>query len=389
MDGNSKINNHEHTENLNDAIIQKYKIWVDLPETRNILSTSVSRSFINIPYENYKFNLRRMNTIDTADLINKQKLCELPKIVNKSINSEENINDCNETDQIKSVNGDIRKNNNCNLNEIKEDKKKYINGIKVKNQTYLKNDDTNPSFGTQFHEKGTCNPCRYEWTRGCHMGRFCRFCHHSSHVPLGTERVVPDPKILATTKVRPENILTFRKFASYATSMNSLLDANSPNHIYEDKVKTYNNSKMSSPNRNNINNANNYKNGNNYKNNSNFKKTSNYKSVNNYKSIKVYKNTNIYKNSDNYVNTNNLDNTGYLNFKYYNDTNYFNNYENLSNCYNRTKLLTNNKDNEFHKTLDTFSNNKDTLKNFKELNSFTRESALKTINSYQRIKLVS
>ncbi|CRG98750.1 conserved Plasmodium protein, unknown function [Plasmodium relictum] len=385
MDNNSKVN--EHIENLNNTIIQKYKIWVDLPETRNILSTSVSRSFINIPYEKYKFNLRRMNTIDTADLINKQKLCELPKISHKNISNTENINDYNKTDQIKSMNGDIS--NNSSLNEIKEEKKKNMNVTKIKNQTNLKSDDTNPSFGTQFHEKGTCNPCRYEWTRGCHMGRFCRFCHHSSHVPLGTERVVPDPKILATTKVRPENILTFRKFASYATSMNSLADVNSSNYIYEDKVKTYNNNKISSPNRNNLNNTNNYKNGNSYKNSSNLKKTSNYKSTSNYKNTKVYKNTNIYKNADNFVSINNLNNTSYLNFKYYNDTNYFNNYENLSYCYNRTKLFSNNKDNEFHKTLDPFSKNKDTLKNFKELNSITKEYAIKTINSYQRIKLVS
>lgn len=48
------------------------------------------------------------------------------------------------------------------------------------------------SFGTTFHDMETCSPCRFEWTRGCHMGVQCRFCHHEDHTPPGAFRVQCD-----------------------------------------------------------------------------------------------------------------------------------------------------------------------------------------------------
>ncbi|CEL92345.1 unnamed protein product [Vitrella brassicaformis CCMP3155] len=63
------------------------------------------------------------------------------------------------------------------------------------------------SFGTTFHSAGTCNPCKYEWTKGCHLGIHCRFCHHESHAPAGAVRIKPDEETLKSSTVRPEIIL--------------------------------------------------------------------------------------------------------------------------------------------------------------------------------------
>uniref|UniRef100_A0A0G4GNI0 C3H1-type domain-containing protein n=1 Tax=Chromera velia CCMP2878 TaxID=1169474 RepID=A0A0G4GNI0_9ALVE len=70
----------------------------------------------------------------------------------------------------------------------------------VSRRTYL-------SFGTTFHERHTCNPCRYEWTKGCHMGVHCRFCHHDDHAPPGSQRVKPDEETLKNSTVKPSIIL--------------------------------------------------------------------------------------------------------------------------------------------------------------------------------------
>lgn len=232
----------------------KTKRWIDSSETRDILSNSVSNCFINIPQEKSKFKLRRMHTIDSADLVYGPKLYELPKIDKINMSSSENKqSSSSERKKNKDCNYETKSKTRCLMDTKSES---TINSAVVPMES---NDDNIPSFGTQFHEKGnihkklltsyfspkywhnymsmqyffspifyfhsirifftflnigTCNPCRYEWTRGCHMGKFCRFCHHSSHVPIGTARVVPDPKTLATTKVRPENILTNQKIAS-------------------------------------------------------------------------------------------------------------------------------------------------------------------------------
>ncbi|KAF8819702.1 hypothetical protein IE077_004085 [Cardiosporidium cionae] len=63
------------------------------------------------------------------------------------------------------------------------------------------------SFGTKFHSRGTCNPCWFEWSRGCHMGVHCRFCHDASHTPAGASRVIPSGEALAKSSVSPELIL--------------------------------------------------------------------------------------------------------------------------------------------------------------------------------------
>ncbi|SPJ08581.1 conserved Plasmodium protein, unknown function [Plasmodium sp. DRC-Itaito] len=198
-----------HTGYPNKGMPERCKAWVDLPETRNMINSSVGKTFINIPYENYEFGSRRMNTIDTADLANKKHLCALPKIENSftmcanKINTEQNRNKGN--------------NNHVNLHEnrsfnVQENHRFTQNNTKdVNNRNPIYNfQDANgvPSFGTQFHNKGSCSPCKYEWTRGCHLGSFCRFCHDQSHVPEGTQRVIPDPRELAITRVKPENIFT-------------------------------------------------------------------------------------------------------------------------------------------------------------------------------------
>ncbi|CEM02474.1 unnamed protein product [Vitrella brassicaformis CCMP3155] len=67
------------------------------------------------------------------------------------------------------------------------------------------------SFGTTFHQRGTCNPCRYEWTKGCHLGSQCRFCHHEDHTPNGAIRVIPDAETVKNSSVRPDTILGGKK----------------------------------------------------------------------------------------------------------------------------------------------------------------------------------
>ncbi|KAF8820164.1 hypothetical protein IE077_003485 [Cardiosporidium cionae] len=74
------------------------------------------------------------------------------------------------------------------------------NGDHTPNSSHL-------SFGTKFHSKGTCNPCWFEWSRGCHMGVHCRFCHDTSHKPSGAFRVIPSGETLANSPVTPELIL--------------------------------------------------------------------------------------------------------------------------------------------------------------------------------------
>ncbi|CAD2086247.1 zinc finger protein, putative [Plasmodium vinckei lentum] len=216
----------------------KMKRWIDSPETRDILSNSVSKCFINIPQEKNKFKLRRMHTIDSADLVYGPKLYELPEIEKINMNSSENKQSSSERKKNKDCSYETKGRTRCLMDKKPEP---TISSPIVPMDNNDDYDDNIPSFGTQFHEKGTCNPCRYEWTRGCHMGKFCRFCHHSSHVPIGTARVVPDPKTLATTKVRPENILTNQKIASYAETLNSLVEAKSQNNLHSDRTKANNN----------------------------------------------------------------------------------------------------------------------------------------------------
>ncbi|ETB59224.1 hypothetical protein YYC_03471 [Plasmodium yoelii 17X] len=231
MDKNMKENKIERYHNHNK---NKTKRWIDLPENRDILSNSVNKCFINIPQEKSKFKLRRMYTIDSADLVYGPKLYELPKT--DQMNSSENKKYfSSEKKKKKDCNYEAKNKTRCLMDKKSEP---TINSPIVPMEN---NDDKIPSFGTQFHEKGTCNPCRYEWTRGCHMGKFCRFCHHSSHVPIGTARVVPDPKTLATTKVRPENILTNQKIASYTETLNSLVEPKPPSNSHNDRTKTNNN----------------------------------------------------------------------------------------------------------------------------------------------------
>ncbi|SOV73958.1 conserved Plasmodium protein, unknown function [Plasmodium sp. gorilla clade G3] len=198
-----------HTGYLNKGMPERCKAWIDLPETRNMLNSSVGKTFINIPYENYEFGLRRMYTIDTADLANKQLLCALPKIENS----------CTKCSNIKNTSQNRKKGNNyheilhgnrnINMQENHRFPQNNTKDVNIRNTIYnFQHLSSVPSFGTQFHNKGRCSPCKYEWTRGCHLGSFCRFCHDQSHVPVGTQRVIPDPRELAITRVKPENIFT-------------------------------------------------------------------------------------------------------------------------------------------------------------------------------------
>eukprot|EP00388_Colpodella_angusta_P022927 GDKJ01058620.1.p1 GENE.GDKJ01058620.1~~GDKJ01058620.1.p1 ORF type:complete len:904 (-),score=281.09 GDKJ01058620.1:956-3640(-) len=57
------------------------------------------------------------------------------------------------------------------------------------------------SFGTQYHRRGTCTPCQYEWSKGCHLQAYCRFCHDPSHDPKGKGKANPSETAIVTAKV--------------------------------------------------------------------------------------------------------------------------------------------------------------------------------------------
>ncbi|SOV75919.1 conserved Plasmodium protein, unknown function [Plasmodium reichenowi] len=198
-----------HTGYLNNGMPERCQVWVDLPETRNMLNSSVGKTFINIPYENYEFGLRRMYTIDTADLTNKQHLCALPKIENSFTMCANKKNPSQHGNNGNNSHVNLHENKSFNVQENHRFPQNNTKDVDIRNPTHnFQHVNSMPSFGTQFHHKGRCSPCKYEWTRGCHLGSLCRFCHDQSHVPEGTQRVLPNPQELAITRVKPENIFT-------------------------------------------------------------------------------------------------------------------------------------------------------------------------------------
>ncbi|SOV10915.1 conserved Plasmodium protein, unknown function [Plasmodium sp. gorilla clade G2] len=206
---NNMLNNNSDntpTGSINNDIPERDQEWVDSPETRNILNYSVNKTFINIPYENYYLGLNELYTIDTEDVFDKYP-CELPKIENLCTMFRKKDNTAQNEDKGNNNNVDLHENRICNVQEndrFTHNNTKDVNlRYPTHNFEYL---NSTSSFGTQFHNKGKCKPCKYEWTRGCHMGLFCRFCHDQSHVPAGTKRVIPSPQDLAISRVKPENI---------------------------------------------------------------------------------------------------------------------------------------------------------------------------------------
>ncbi|SOV10939.1 conserved Plasmodium protein, unknown function [Plasmodium gaboni] len=205
---NNMLNNNSdntHTGSINNGVPERDQEWVDSPETRNMLNSSVHKTFINIPYDNYYLGLNELYTID-KDVFDKC-LCELPKIDNlctmfrKKYNTAQNVH--------KGNNNKVNFHDNRSFN-VQENDRFTNNNTKDVNLRYPTHNfeylNSTSSFGTQFHNKGKCKPCKYEWTRGCHMGLFCRFCHDRSHVPAGTKRVIPSPQDLAISRVKPQNI---------------------------------------------------------------------------------------------------------------------------------------------------------------------------------------
>ncbi|KNC37013.1 hypothetical protein PFLG_02251, partial [Plasmodium falciparum RAJ116] len=249
-----------HTGYLNNDMPERCQAWVDLPETRNMINSSVGKTFINIPYENYEFGLRRMYTIDTSDLTNKQHLCALPKTEDSFTMCENKKNPAQHGNNGNNFHANLHENKSFNEQENHRFPQNNTKDVDIRNPTYnIQPVNNMPSFGTQFHHKGhkkikkqkkfctvhnilydfsyMCSPCKYEWTRGCHLGSRCRFCHDQSHVPEGTQRVVPNPQKLPITRVKAENNFTSpmsrNPDAPFVTKPGNILNGKKKNRRYK------------------------------------------------------------------------------------------------------------------------------------------------------------
>ncbi|VWU49633.1 conserved protein, unknown function [Hepatocystis sp. ex Piliocolobus tephrosceles] len=277
-------------EKVKSELEEKIKTWKELAQYKGLQNMSIERCFINVHHNEHNFQLRRMHTIDTGDLLCHPTLHELPKRKLLNLNQVEANEYINQQDKsynndtflmdnsgfafkgikesmlhensINRINGinKLSENGKCtgSIFEIKpiiDNNKININETEI---SALKNGRTRHtsqtgrnfhiksigelSFGTQFHLIGTCNPCRYEWTTGCYLAELCRFCHDSSHAPEGAKRVIPDFQTLVTTRDKLQNSLLSNILASYRTNANGPANPNRPNNACKDKSsKAYQN----------------------------------------------------------------------------------------------------------------------------------------------------
>ncbi|SBT79321.1 zinc finger protein, putative [Plasmodium malariae] len=371
MDDRSKVVEQGHKACSYNILAENDNKWHDLEETRDVLCTSVSKGFINIEEEKNEFNLRRMCTIDTADLSGTERLCELPKVQQVNTSSSDNTNFSSEQDSVIDFNDDMDGDRYFSSNEQNEPNESNestcdssgangtnetdgSNGTNDTNDTIYLNNSSSLSFGTQFHDRGAV-------------------------------RVIPDAKTLATTKVRPENILTLQKFTCYAASMNSVFDANSSNGIYDGKANTRSCSGISKNSMYRISNSrNNFKNRNRYssnmvlKNANNFPRTSTSRRPNSFKRIPNYRYIN------NYINIYNLCGKYPINSTYYNHSFCLNNYEeNICNFYiNRTRYFPNNIGNIYQRVLYPIPKYNGALTNFRGYNTYVMYPPMQPFNLY-------